>query len=927
MTTPIWITSSNLGVYSETYSFNVNPLVVAWSGPGNTTVSQINGSLQDGLSWIVVGSNVQVIGESSLTVESTLREITWRLTAPNGSVADRTYQLRIDPVVNPPDWTGQPQFLGYAASAGTSTYTVTAHTDTGLPIVYAIAAFAPPTGITIESTTGVITYAAPTVAADQTTAFTVRATTGAVYSDFAVSIDLLTVPHAPAWVTDSGLIALVLENDFVEITLLAYDSSGAVINYAIVSSTPVCPFTLTPTGLLYGPTPTVYATTVYQFTVSATSTNGTTNQTMDIIASPVTIGALLYWTSPADLGAIEDGQYVTLDSSAVSSRGVINYSIVGGILPRGLILDRQSGFISGYMEYQTRDRSYLFDIQAADTIQTITRRCSITVLRSTQYQYMGITIPVEGSLKDLYYSYIGDTINSTWVPYSSTTPQSVLYKPFIQLINGLNYAINDPAAAIYFANLHLNTTELMIGATTNVNVSPTTTLFYSPILDSDAGAASQYLPADQSTAAVPSTVTVQMGSVTITVTPGDTTWLDTVVPGTQMRLQKTGTATVWLQGPVTQYNGSYSMTINVTNTSGSGTYAGWQLLLADTYPPSLVNIRNDLIAGLGWVTDGQGAGAQLLPLVDPTTTAVIGAEIVNTGTGYIYGPSLTVVGAGNGAILGANLSVISASIHNGGTGWQVGDTVQLDQPALSPAVVTVAAINSQGAITALTVTDGGEYASFPAGDQLLTNGVGAPAKVDFNLGIGNVWVAVGGSNYAVNTTTISTVGTELLPSWQTTWQPYLGMGTVFSQYGDNVVGNETTNVTSQIYYQRWPLQHAILELQGINWTGDTTFDDTSTAFDGGATFWAEWLEPRDTLFDQDLTLFNQANTSFDDDYSIWQDAAYYAWGSTLFDQEFTIFDLYSTIFDQGPTPTHSITLLRRLLRIIGQEISGHNPVS
>ena len=149
---------------------------------------------------------------------------------------------------------------------------------------------------------------------------------------------------------------------------------------------------------------------------------------------------------------------------------------------------------------------------------------------------------------------------------------------------------------------------------------------------------------------------------------------------------------------------------------------------------------------------------------------------------------------------------------------------------------------------------------------------------------------------------------------------------MFTEYGAKVVGNETSDVTSQIYYQRWPLQHAILELQGIDWTGDTSFDQVSTSFDGGSTAWGEWLEPRDTILDSDLTIFNQNNTRFDDDYAAWQAYAYYAWGSTLFDSEFTVFDLYSTVFDPGLTPTQSITLLRRLLRITTQEISGHNVV-
>jgi hypothetical protein len=676
---------------------------------------------------------------------------------------------------------------------------------------------------------------------------------------------------------------------------------------------------------VYGPTPTLYATTVYQFSVSATSINGSTNRSFDIIASPVSIGSLLHWQSSADLGTVTDGQYVTLDCSAVSSRGTVNYSIVGGILPRGLILNRQSGLISGYAEYQTRGRSYSFDISAADAVQTITRTFVLTISRSTQYQYMGVTIPVEGSLKDLYYSYIGSTINSVWVPNASTTPQSLLYTPSVQLIQGLNYAINDPAAAVYFANLHLNTTELMIGAATNVNVSASTTLFYSPILDADAGAAAQYARADNTVVSAVGTVTVQTGTASVLLSPGGPSWVAAMVRGTAVRLVRVGAPSTWVQGSVASFSVSLLMlSITVTMTSGSGTHTDWLLQLAPTYPPSLNNIRTDLIAGLGWVSDGQGSAGGLLPLIDPTTGSIIGAQIVDPGSGYLYGPGITAVGAGNGAVVCANLTVITATVHTGGNGWVRGDTVQLDQPALMPAQLTVTAVDTQGAITGLSVADGGEYVSFPAGNQIITNGTGLPASIELSLGLGNVWIAHGGSNYVPGGTTLTTAGYEVLPSWQSTWEPWLNLGTVFTQYGGKVVGNQTSDVTSQLYYQRWPLQHAIIELQGINWTGDTTFDQISTSFDGGATFWGEWLEPRDTVFDQDATIFDQTNARFDDDYPVWQGSAYYAWGSTLFDQEFTIFDLYSTVFDNGPTPTHSVTLLRRLIRITTQEITGHN---
>ena len=927
-TAPNWITSPNLGAYLETYSFDINPIIVEYFAVEPASVSQINGSLPSGLRWSAGNGNLTVSGESAEIFTPTHSRITWRITDAYGVIADRTYDITIDPILIAPDWAGQPQFLGYAASGITSTYSVSAHSSSGIPITYSIAAFAPPTGIQLNSSNGYISYSAPVVYSDQTTAFTVRATTASVYSDLQVNIALLTVPHAPAWITHSGLVGMVLEGSFVEIDLQAFDSSGAAISYTLVSSSPAFPFTLDSSGLVYGPAPTLYNTTVYQFTVAATSVNGSSSRNFDIIVSPVTIGSQLYWNSSANLGQITDGAFVTLDCSATSSRGTINYSLVGGILPRGLVLNTNGGCITGFAEFQTRDRSYQFDVSASDSVQTITRQFSLTIDRGVNYQYMGMTIPLEGNLKDSYYQYIGDTITqNSWIPNGSSTPQSILYPPYVQLIQGLNYAVDTPAAAVYFANLHLNTTALMVGATTNVNVSAATTLFYSPILDADAGAAQQYAQSDNLAQAASATLNIARGPATFTLDGASADWLAMVIPGTELRATTINDPTTYMQGPVTMFAGlKTTVSINVTLISGSGTYSQWLIYLAPIYPPNLVNIRSDLIAGLGWVSDGQGANAQLIPLVDPTTGSVRGADIVNPGSGYLYGPGLSVIGSGNGAVLGANLTILGTTVLSGGNAWAIGDQLQLTIAGQNPAQLLVSAVDQYGGIQSLAITDGGEYTIFPAGVQLLTNGLGAPARVTFDLGIGNVWVGSGGSNYAVSGTTISTAGSELLPSWQTTWQPYLNMGTVFTQYSGKVVGNEDSQAQQSIWYKRWPLQHAILELQGINWIGDTTFDQTSTCFDGGSTFWGEWLEPRDTLLDRDLTVFDQTNTRFDDDYALWQDYAYYAWGRTLFDQEYTIFDLYSTIFDSGPTPTRSLTLLRRLLRIVSQEISGHNVV-
>lgn len=930
MAAPAWITSPELGSFSEDYSFSINPITVLFTAPAGTNVSVLNGSLPPGLQYQRVGNSLVIKGESTGTPVAFTSMITWRLTAPGGTVSDRTYSITITPVTNPPNWDSQDPDLGYAISGETSTYRVRATTDTGMEITYAIAAFSPPTGLSIDGYTGVITYAAPVVASDQTISFNVMATTGSASSILACRINLLALPHAPVWITPAGLVGEVEETRLLEVVLRALEPNGAPLTFTLDSASPSFPFTFDSSTLsgdevfIYGEAPEVFQDTVYIFTVTASSAYGSATRTFEVLASPVNPSERMAWTNPTgDLGVTLDGQYVTIDVSAVSTRGQVTHNIVGGILPTHLLLNRIPGVIIGFLEFQTRDRQYVFDIRATDGVQVLERTFVMTVRKRTNTQYMGISIPIEGPLKESYYSYVGSTVLPGWVPYSDSTPQYITYTPSIQLISGLNYSIDQPARAVGFANLHMHTTELMIGATTNVNVSPTTTLFYSQILDSDAGAAYQYNAIGGPVCYTNSTVTVQTGNITVHTSKSERqTWL---VPGSQVKLASMTDPANFMQGTVTSFRNSF-LTVHVTAKGGSGSWAGYDIYPATQYPPGLENSRVDLISGLGWASDGQGSGASLLPIIDLATGGISNVQVVHQGGGFLYSPTINVIGAGNGAVVTANLTVVGGSIIHQGAGYELGAEYVLYPPAVDRAIMRVSGTTASGGITQVSVTYGGEYSRFPAGPYMLYEPNAAiQAQLTIDLGIGNVSVIAGGQGYTTGKTVVDTAGRELLPAWQGEWFPYVACGKVYTQYGDNVVRQETPAVTAEWWYKRFPWQHAILELQGIEWLGDTTFDGMETTFDGGYTFLAEWREPKNTLFEQDLTTFDQSNTYFDWNL-LWGGVAYAAWGDTLFDLNFTVFDLYSTVFDEGVTPTRSITLLRKLLRITTTQYSGHNVV-
>lgn len=932
MAAPAWITTPDLGSYAEDYSFSLNPITVLFSAPAGTSLNVLNGGLPPGIEYQRSGNTILIRGESAGTDAPFVSRITWRLRAPDGSVADRTYSIGITPVTSPPSWSGQDPDLGYAIEGQRETYTVRATTTTDYEVSYDIASFYPPAGMSMDSYTGVITYYAPPVAVDTQVSFNVIAKagppTGPLSSTLPCTITVLALPHAPVWLTPPGLVAEVDETQLVEVLLQALEPNGGQLSFSLSSASPSFPFsfdnttTSGDTVFIYGDAPEVFAETSYTFTVTASSAYGSSSRTFEILSNPVEPGSMLRWAEPSgDLGIIDDGQYVVINVGAISNRGPVTHSIVGGILPTHLILDRIPGVLMGFLEFQTRDRYYLFDVRATDGVQTIERTFYLGVRRATNCQYMGISIPLEGPMKDAYYSFVGNLIDPAWVPFPGSFVQNMTFSPSIQLINGLNYAIDNPSVAVGFANLHMHTTSLMIGATTNVNVTPTTTLFYSPILDSDAGAEYQYAPIGNAVCNASATLAVQTGEVTVQTSVSERdTW---ITNGSQVRLVYSGNPANFMQGTVTLFTNSF-MTVNVTAKGGSGTWNSWQVYPAEQYPPSLENARTDLISGLGWVSDGQGSGATLLPMIDLATGGISNVQVVGGGSGFLYSPAINVVGQGNGAVIGANLTITGCSINHPGAGYANGTSYVLTAPAVSKAVVSVGNVTATGSITQLDIVYGGEYSRFPSGTYMLYDpNVAIQAEITFDLGIGNVTVVSAGSGYSSASTGINTAGREILPSWQESWFPFVGCGRVWEWYGDNVVRRETPELTDSWWYLRFPWQHAVLELQGIEWTGDTTFEDLQTSFDGGTTFFAEWVEPRNTLFEQDLTTFDRGDTYFDWNV-LWGGVAYAAWGTTLFDRNVTVFDLYSTTFDDSIVPTRSITLLRKLLRVTTTQYSGHN---
>lgn len=854
MSTASWITLPELGSYLENYNFNINPLVLTFTSDVNATVRLINGAVPLGIRWTKINNTVVLEGQSQGVAESVNSNFTLRITDPDGVIADRTFYITILPFAVSPSWQGQNSFLGYATIGETATYTVSATISIDTPIVYRLVQA--PAGMNINTVTGVIVYTPPTVIIPDgltepysvTYSFKIRATANSQYEDLPVTVTALQRGHPPVWNTVAGQLGVFISGKYVEATVSAYDTNADVITYSLVDADQSFPFTLTPTGFLYGAAPFYADETTVPFTISATSINGTTERTFDVLITQDTTGGLLVWNSNTTVyGTIFDGDTVSLEVGAATTRPgrTVNHRLIGGTLPPTLTLNHSQGKIAGFVEYHAQPRNYVFEIEANDGLQNIARKYQIRVDRSIKDQFLSVSFPLMNEIKTA----LIETRRAMFdvpalIPYSNTLRDDAATE--MNLIKGLSYTGYSPDLVFAYSSLYLASTTLTFGNSSNLTVDSAGTLFYyRAVID----------PLDG---------------------------VDYII-----------------------YNSSNQLTV---------------------YPPSLDNMRRSLKENFAYADDGRGESAQLLPLIDFETTGIREVQIIYSGDNYYFAPNLKVIGIGTGAELSCTIAVKSVTIESSSQGWLLNDTVEFFVDRNHIIKLTANSIDPQGKLQSVTVNNTIEFNTFPLDRKTIVSASGATAEVQFNLGISTVTVISPGQGYADTGTSIELNGNEMLETWETEWQPYLPVDTVFSLGNLRVSANETESTLNILGSKSWKVQHLAVTAEGKTWTGNTVFDQDICSFDGAQTRFVEWIEPYNTVFDLNSTVFEQTGTRFDDNPEFAR-TAYDQWGDTVFDAENTIFDFYDTIVDMvGPT-SKSITEVKKLYKLTSQQISGNNQVT
>jgi hypothetical protein len=171
------------------------------------------------------------------------------------------------PPNEPPIWVTPVGTIAIANSGSTINTTLLAVDPEGLAISYSVVSGSLPAGVVLQGSTGIVSGTVPVVSTLTTTAFTVRASDGLLFTDRLFSITVRN--RGPVWVTPAGSVATVAAGGPISTTLLATDPDGQPVSYSVIAGS-LPEGSVLQGGVISGTAPRVTADTTATFTVRAT---------------------------------------------------------------------------------------------------------------------------------------------------------------------------------------------------------------------------------------------------------------------------------------------------------------------------------------------------------------------------------------------------------------------------------------------------------------------------------------------------------------------------------------------------------------------------------------------------------------------------------------------------------------------------------
>jgi hypothetical protein len=271
-----------------------------------------------------------------------------------------------------------------------------------------------PAGLTLNTSTGVISGAPTTLATAAN--YTVTATNTGGSTTALVSITVNDV--APSSLSySSNPASYTKDMEIVDNTPTS--SGGAVVSYAVSPTLPTGLTLNTSTGVISG-TPSAVTTTA-DYTVTASNTGGSATASVSIMVNDVAPSSLSYSSNPATYTK----DMVIPDNTPGSSGGAVVSYAVSPALPAGLTLNTSTGVISGAPTALATAADYT--VTASNTGGATTAALNLAVISgysawSTQYQLtQGPEGDDDGDGYSNYFEFVADLIPNNAASVFKTT--------------------------------------------------------------------------------------------------------------------------------------------------------------------------------------------------------------------------------------------------------------------------------------------------------------------------------------------------------------------------------------------------------------------------------------------------------------------------------------------------------------------------
>lgn len=353
-----------------------------------------------------------------------------------------------------------PSALNYTTpnvyTKGTAITALSPTVSGGTVVSYSVAP-ALPTGLSLNTTTGVISGTPTVVTTIANYVVTATNTGGSTTKTVSITVNDIapaTLSYTTPNVFTKG-IAITALNPTV--------TGGAVVSYSVAPVLPAGLSLNTTTGVISG-TPTVVVATA-NYVVTATNTGGSKTATVVITVNDVVPSALSY-TTP---NVFTKGTAITFLNPTVSGGTVVSYS-VNPALPAGLSLNPITGVVSGTPTAVTAVANYVITATNTGGSTTVTVSIKVNDIPPASLSYTTPNVYTKGvAIADLNPTVSGGAILNYSV--SPVLPAGLSFNSTTGVISGMPTAITAKANYTVVASNDVGSVSSVVSITIN-DVAP-----------------------------------------------------------------------------------------------------------------------------------------------------------------------------------------------------------------------------------------------------------------------------------------------------------------------------------------------------------------------------------------------------------------------------------------------------------------------